>query len=200
MQDFTDALGAVEREVVTGDEHVTVRMRRVFDTSVEDVWEAITDAGRLARWFQPVNGDLREGGRFEFKDGSSGEVLRCERPSLLKVSYGGPTSVVEVRLAADGSGAKLTLEHSVPLEFAGSGAGALFAGPGWDVAFLALGLHLAGEFPAEDDPAAWESSIEVQRYSRKVIDAWGEAASATATPEEIEGAKQAALAQFTPDL
>jgi uncharacterized protein YndB with AHSA1/START domain len=198
--DFSEALGAVDREVVRGDDQITLRMRRRYDGSAADVWDAITTADRLARWFAPVSGDLREGGKFEVKDQAAGSILRCDPPRLLKVTYGGEASIVEVRLEADGDATALTLEHSVPLEFAGSGAGALFAGPGWDVAFLALGLHLAGEFPGEDDPAAWESTIEVQRYSRQVIDAWAEAASATATPEEIEGAKQAAQAQFTPDL
>jgi uncharacterized protein YndB with AHSA1/START domain len=196
--DFSEALGAVDREVVRGDDQITLRMRRRYDGSAADVWDAITTADRLARWFAPVSGDLREGGKFEVKDQAAGSILRCDPPRLLKVTYGGEASIVEVRLEADGDATALTLEHSVPLEFAGSGAGALYAGPGWDVAFLGLGLYLADQ--EVGDPAAWEGSLDVQRYSQQVIDAWAEAASGTATEEEIAGAVQVARAQFCPDL
>jgi uncharacterized protein YndB with AHSA1/START domain len=198
MVDFTDALGAVEREVIQSDDQIVVRMRRRYDYDVQDVWNAITDAGRLSRWFAPLSGDLREGGKFEVEGQASGEILRCEPPSLLKVTYGGETSLVEVRLEAAGSGTALTLRHSVPLEFAGGAAGALYAGPGWDVAFLGLGLHLSGENVG--DPVAWENTLDVQRYNAKVIDAWAEVAARTASQEEIDAAVAVARGQFTPDL
>ena len=66
------------------------------------------------------------------------------------------------------------------------------------MAFLGLGLYLAGE--GVEDPAAWEGSLDVQRYSTKVIDAWAEVVSGSAGQEEIAAATQAARAQFTPDL
>ena len=56
---------------------------------------------------------------------------------------------------------------------AGSGAGALYVGPGWDGAFLALDLFLRGEV-AES--------------------------SSTATSDEIAAATEVSLAQFAPDL
>jgi uncharacterized protein YndB with AHSA1/START domain len=198
MTDFSDALGTVEREVIRGEEHVTVRMRRSYDASTEDVWSAITEPDRLRRWFLPLSGDLREGGKYELEGKASGEILRCRPPRFLKVTWMSEVSLVELRLEDDEEGTALTLEHSVPLEMAGSGAGALFPGPGWDVAFLGLGLYLSGE--TVDDPQAWESTLDVQRYNALVIEAWAEAASATATPEEIEGAKAAAKAHYTPDL
>ena len=51
-----------------------------------------------------------------------------------------------------------------------SGAGALYVGPGWDVAVLGLALFLRGE--PVGDPVAWEGTPEVQRYSAATIDAW----------------------------
>ena len=39
-----------------------VRMEDRFDTAIDDLWSALTDPGRLARWFGQVEGDLRPGG------------------------------------------------------------------------------------------------------------------------------------------
>src|SRR5262245_18019672 len=46
-----------------GDEGA-VRMEDRFDTDVDDVWSALTDPGRLARWLGEFEGDLRPGGEF----------------------------------------------------------------------------------------------------------------------------------------
>ncbi|MFI0352364.1 SRPBCC family protein [Actinomadura sp. 9N407] len=196
--DFADALGAVRREVVRDEETVVVRMRRSYATPIEDLWDAITDATRLSRWFLPIEGELRAGGSFQFKDNAGGEILRCEPPGLLQVSYGGETSLVEVRLTSEEKGTELVLEHSVPLELAGNAAGALYVGPGWDIAFLGLGLHLDGEVVA--DPVAWENSLPVQRYALRTVDAWAEAASGAATAEEIGQAAGVSRSQFAPEV
>ena len=39
-----------------------VRIEDRYDTDIDDLWSAITDPGRLARWFGQVEGDLRPGG------------------------------------------------------------------------------------------------------------------------------------------
>src|SRR5918993_5830445 len=86
---------------------------RIFDTEVDDLWEAITTPQRLARWFLPVEGDLKLGGRYQLKGNAGGTITRCERPEALDVTWEfmGGTSWVSVRLAPDGSKARLTLEH-----------------------------------------------------------------------------------------
>jgi len=47
---------------------------RIYSSTPEDVWEAVTDAERLARWMAPYRGDLRLGGRWEALD-SEGSVF-----------------------------------------------------------------------------------------------------------------------------
>lgn len=83
---------------------------------------------------------------------------------------------------------------------AGSGAGALYVGPGWDGALMALGLFLDGK--VVDDPVAAASSPEAQQFSRESVQAWTATiqASGTAGPEEIAAAVEASLAQFAPDI
>ena len=205
MKDILDELGAtsrgVRRQRTDGTEEVVVVIRRTYDAAVEDVWAAVTDPGRLRRWLLPVSGDLRVGGTFQLEGNAGGEIRRCEAPHRLSVTWGMESSVVDVRLSADGGERTvLDLEHSVPLEIAGSGAGALYVGPGWDVTVHGLADFLAGV--VVDDPAAWEGTLEGQRFSARSIAAWTEAIGAgdTATADEIAVAAEVARAQFTPDL
>ena len=204
MKDLIDELAAAGRSVARrpGDDGdlVSVAVRRTYPHAADDVWDAVTDPERLARWFAPVSGDLRPGGTFQVEGNAGGEVLACEPPWLLRVSEGAPESTVSVRPTADGDEATtLELEHTVPVAFAGSGAGALFVGPGWDVAVLGLALHLRGGL--DGDPAAWEASAEVVRYNAATVDAWARTvtASGTATADEVAGGVAAARAQFVPD-
>ncbi len=203
MKDLIDELGAatraVERRPGDDGELVSVAVGRTYPYGVDDVWDAVTDPERLARWFAPVSGDLRPGGSFQVEGNAGGEVLDCEPPRLLRVSWGAPESRVTVRLTADGDATTLELEHTVPVALAGSGAGAFFVGPGWDVAVLGLALHLRGGL--DGDPAAWEASPEVVRYNAATVDAWAETvtASGTATADEVAGGVAAARAQFVPD-
>jgi uncharacterized protein YndB with AHSA1/START domain len=204
MIDIARQLAAIHRDVSRrqddGGEVVGVVLRRRYDAAVEDVWDAVTDPDRVKRWFLPVSGDLREGGTFQLEGNAGGDILKCEPPRLLKVTFGGPTSLVELRLSADGDGHTLfELEHTVPIEIAGSGAGALFVGPGWDGLLLGLDLFVRGE--VVDDPVAAANSPEGQEFSRQSAHAWAAAieASGTASPEEIAGATAASLAHFAPD-
>lgn len=41
-----------------------VRVESRFDTDVDDLWSAVTEPHRLARWLGEVKGDLRRGGQF----------------------------------------------------------------------------------------------------------------------------------------
>ncbi|GAA3507720.1 uncharacterized protein YndB with AHSA1/START domain [Streptosporangium album] len=205
MIDIISRLNAVQREVgkrSTADgEDISVLLRRSYDAPIEDVWDALTDPDRMKRWFLPISGDLRVGGRFQLEGNAGGEILHCEPPRLLKVTFGSESSLVELRLTPEGEGTTiLELDHTVPVEMAGSGAGALFSGPGWDGAFLGLGLFLQGE--VSEDPVAAANSLEVQEFSRQSIHLWAAVieASGTATTAEIAPAVEASLAGFAPDL
>ncbi|MEU4540147.1 SRPBCC family protein [Streptosporangium sp. NPDC023825] len=205
MIDIIDQINAVNREVGSrsaGDgEGIGVLLRRRYDAPIEDVWEALTDPDRMKRWFLPVSGDLRVGGDFQLEGNAGGRILRCEPPRLLKVTFGAETSLVELRLSPDGEDATtFELEHTVPLEMAGSGAGALYVGPGWDGALMSLGLFVVGE--AGGDPVAAANSPEGQEFSRQSVHAWIAAveASGTAGAAEIAAAAEVSMAQFAPDV
>lgn len=126
--------------------------------------------------------------------------MACEPPRHLLVTFGGESSIVDLQLSGDGEQALLKLTHSVPLELAGSTAGALYVGPGWDGALLGIALYLAGE--VSGDPVAAANSPEVQDFNVRSIQEWIAAAEAsgTADADAIAAAQQAALAQYAPDL
>ena len=71
-----------------------VRMEDRFDTDIDDVWSALTDPARLARWYGEVEGDLRLGGEYRarlFSSGweGTGRVEVCEPPQRLLVRHQG---------------------------------------------------------------------------------------------------------------
>jgi uncharacterized protein YndB with AHSA1/START domain len=199
MFDLLEELAALHRQVRRDDRDglVAVVVSRSYDAEVTDVWEALTDPERLPRWFYPVSGDLRVGGGFQLEGHAGGEIRRCDPPRLLQVTFGGPESVVDVRLVATADGTTVELTHTVPLALAGSGAGALFVGPGWDGALLALGRHLRGELLG--DPLRAANSAAMVRFNQGSIERWAEVVETTgsASSEELGGAREAAVAQYT---
>lgn len=164
--------------VATG-EGRSVLLRRRYPVPIADVWSACTSRDRLARWFGQVDGDLRLGGAFQVKDNAGGEVMVCEEPRLLKVTWAlGPGMVteVELRLVPDGDGTTLELEHSTPADVLdelvrsyGPG-GTIGVGVGWDLALVELDLFLNG---TTFDPVTWEDTPEAREFATRACHAWG---------------------------
>jgi hypothetical protein len=74
--DIGSILGSVTRTVrrldKDGKPASTVTLTRLYDTNVGDLWDALTNAERLPRWFLPIEGDLKLGGAVS----AQGECLR----------------------------------------------------------------------------------------------------------------------------
>jgi uncharacterized protein YndB with AHSA1/START domain len=111
-----------------------VRMEDRFDTDIDDLWSALTDPGRLARWLGEVEGDLRLGGEFRAHFLASGwegtgRVEACEPPRRLLVLTEQPGQAgehaIEVTLTAAGDQTILAWEErGMPLDLlAAYGAG-----------------------------------------------------------------------------
>src|SRR5262249_19170576 len=167
--DFLRYIGAVTRELQNRDHQG--RPARVlvascaYDTVIGDVWDAITNPERIPRWFLPVSGDLRLGGRYQLEGNAGGQITACEPPRSLDLTweFGGQVSWVNVRLSelSDG-GTNLRLEHiaQVPEEFWNQyGPGAV--GVGWDLTMLGLGLHLETNTTLDPRQAALWPTTEV---------------------------------------
>ena len=179
---------------------------RSYDTTVDDLWNAITTPERLARWFMPVEGDLKLGGRYQLKGNAGGTITRCERPTALDVTWEamGATSWVNVRLAPDGSKARLTLEHIAHKDGIGEehlkqfGPGAV--GIGWDLGLFGLERHVLNPAAPRDQQwvEAWLVSSEGKRFMRASGDAWGAAhAESGENPDEARAKAERTIAAYT---
>lgn len=188
--DIGKHIGAVTREVVSGErdgkETKIVVAGRGFDSDIADTWDALTNAERIPRWFSPVSGDLRLGGRYQIQGNAGGTILICEPPRLLELSweFGGGVSWVRVTLDEPEPGrTRLHLEHIAypDAEFVkfwdqfGPGA----VGVGWDLSLLGLAEHLQSGWdkPPETD-TEW---IRTDNYKGFVIgcsNGWRDAAIA----------------------
>ena len=87
MTDRVSPKSRIKGTLLTADGKGIVRMEDRYDTSIEDLWSALTDPQRLARWVAEVSGDLRPGGdlRASFTSGweGAGRLDECEPPRRL---------------------------------------------------------------------------------------------------------------------
>lgn len=208
MSEIVDRINLVHREagtrrVETG-EAGTVLLRRTYDAGIADVWDAVTDPERLGRWFLPVTGEFKVGGRYQLEGNAGGEILECVEPERLRVSWlFGPDpgfGEVEVRLTAEGEERTVfELEHVavVPDEFRDRfGPGAV--GVGWDLMFLGLGMHLAGAGMTKEEAEVWQTSSEAKEYTTRSGEAWGAAYAASgADPETVAATTAATIGFYT---
>ena len=201
MIDILEHINAVQREVSRTGETVTVRMRRTYQAEPEELWDALTDPERMRRWFWPVTGDFKVGGSFQLEQNAGGEILECEPPKRFKVTFGGPTSLLELRLLpGSGSSTELELEHSMSEAPAPGGSGALWVGPGWDGGLLGLALYVDGDLPEDNNPVELAESPEVLQFNEKSVRAWIESIRSSGTTEEkdLTEAAKISMAQFAP--
>lgn len=198
-------LGAVVREVASRDHGGrparVVIATRSYDTTIADLWDALTSAERIPRWFLPVSGDLRLGGRYQLAGNAGGEITRCEPPRLLAVTweYGGGVSWLTVTLQPDAAGGtQLELEHIAHVEdelWDRFGPGAV--GVGWDLALMGLARYLtSGAAVDRSEAQAWSASKDGKDFMRRSSQEWGEASTRAGTAESAASAAAARTSAF----
>ncbi len=211
MIDIVRQIEATHREVGEGRIAAgvgrAVRLQREYDAPIDEVWDAVTNPARIRRWFLPISGDFRVGGRYQLEGNAGGEIVACERPNRLQLTwvYGmaaSPEDVseVEIRLSSlSEERTRFELEHTavVPEDrWAEFGPGAV--GVGWDGGVLGLALHLQGG--SIDDPIAWQMSAEGREFFTRSSVAWGEANRASgADPDAVARAVANTTAFYAPD-
>lgn len=191
MVDVQRQLDAVTREIA--DEEVDGFPARVqtlaqtYPSPIDDVWDAVTSADRIARWFQPISGDLLPGGRYQIEGNAGGEVQECTPPTggvahyRVTWEYGGGVTWLTVRLTAEGEDAtRFELEHLARTDDVPAGFWDLYGpgatGVGWDGGLLGLALYLSGGGgPTPAEAEAWAFTDEGRAFYRGAADAWGAA-------------------------
>jgi uncharacterized protein YndB with AHSA1/START domain len=178
-----------------------VTITRTYDGEVADVWDALTDAERIPRWFLPIEGDLRLGGHYQLEGNAGGTITACDPPRSFAATWemGGQVSWIEVTLEPDGDRTRFRLEHVAPVDDHWGEYGPGAVGIGWELGLLGLSLHLASGDTV--DPAAfmaWTGSDDGRRYMTASSDAWAEADAASGTdPAEARARGDRTLAAYT---
>jgi uncharacterized protein YndB with AHSA1/START domain len=160
MTSYARGGGRILGSLRSNDGEGIVRMEDRFDTDMDDVWSALTDPSRLARWYGEVEGDLRLGGEYRarlFSSGweGTGRVEACEPPKRLLVRIKDADEpeegVIEVTLTADGDQTIVVWEErGMPLDFVSA------YGAGVQLHVEDLADHLAGRERRDDAKARWD--------------------------------------------
>jgi uncharacterized protein YndB with AHSA1/START domain len=143
-----------------------VRMEDRIGTHIDDLWSALTDPSRLARWYGEIEGDLSVGGEYRarlFASGweGTGRVEACEPPRRLLVTIKDADEpgegVIEVTLAADGDQTIVVWEErGMPLDYLAA------FGAGIQVHVEDLAAYLAGR-ERVDSKARWDELMPAYR-------------------------------------
>src|SRR5690349_22266455 len=106
------------RELAAGEARV-ITISQAYEGSLDDVWDACTNAERIPRWFLPVTGDLRLGGRYQLEGNAGGTIEACDAPHSFKATweFGDAVTWIEVVLSPDpAGGTRFELHHTATLE------------------------------------------------------------------------------------
>lgn len=186
-------LATIDRKVTSSERDgrgtVVVQAARTYATDALDLWDAVTNPERIARWFLPVSGDLRLGGRYKLEGNAEGTIEECSEPERLALTweFNGGMSWVRVRLVPLADGTRLELEHeSEPYPGFTDTFGPGAVGVGWDLGLVGLAEHL--DDPTLDTPLEmrpdWAGSPKSLAAYRASSDAWGRADIAFGTPND----------------
>ncbi len=112
---MTENLGTLSSEGGTR----SVRFVRVFDVSVEELWDAITDPDRIARWMrtEQMTFERHVGGAVRYRWGGTDEAIGTVKvfdpPHAVEYTWreGSESSIVRFELRPLAQGVELTLHH-----------------------------------------------------------------------------------------
>jgi uncharacterized protein YndB with AHSA1/START domain len=177
--DLASVLGAVTRSVRNfekdGKPAAAVTLTRLYDTDAEDLWDALTNAKRIPRWFLPVEGELKLGGKYQLKGNAGGTITACTPPAHFAATweFGGGVSWIDVKVTADRGKARMTLEHTAIIEDHWNQFGPGAVGIGWDLAVMGLAQHLAtGVSPDHEAAEAWMGSPNGKAFMSESGEFW----------------------------
>jgi uncharacterized protein YndB with AHSA1/START domain len=207
MIDVAHQINAVARRVGSrtleaGEARVVV-VSQSYAATVDELWDACTNPERIPRWFLPVSGDLRLGGRYQLEGNAGGTITECEPPHRFAATweFGEATTWIEVRVTDAGDGrARLELEHLALVDAHWDEFGPGAVGIGWDLSVMGLALHMASGGEPVDSAAvmAWTTSADGLEFMALSNDAWRDADIAAGTDPKVAGpAADRTLAAYT---
>lgn len=196
--DGATQLAAVTRSVrmqeLDGHDGVVITLTQTFAAKRSSLWSAATDISRLAQWFAPVDGSLRQGGTYQIQDNAHGHITGCHAPDAFTATweYDGEHSHIEAHFVkVDEAHATLTLEHHSPTDeetWPKFGVGA--TGIGWDLSFASLAHHLETGASVPLETTSWVQSKDASSFLVLSAEAWADASIAAGSDEADARAAQ----------
>ena len=163
------------RQIQAGHALMVVMVRQIGHP-IGEVWSALSEPARLGEWLAQPEGDLRRGGNYSLPDGSHGEILRCDPPRLLTVSWireKAAPAELEFHLTAEDSRTRVELLYaSVRKGFAvtaAPGGGIWTGGAGWEFFLDMLEQFLDGQIP--EKPPGLMPDLEVEGELEELFEA-----------------------------
>ena len=203
--DVEGNLAAVERSVSflerNGRAASVVSLSRTYETTVEDLWDAVTNVERIPKWFAPVSGTPELGGHYAIEGNASGMITECERLSHFSLTweFAGDLSWVGVRLTEGVEGRpRLALTHTALLSPHWDEYGAGAVGVGWEMGFLGLALHIADPATFKPDHMEFVTSSDGRAFITGSSEGWVKAAiEGGEEPEKARAAGRRTSAFYT---
>ncbi|WP_181772313.1 SRPBCC family protein [Amycolatopsis pittospori] len=120
-------------------EETLIELRREYPDPIDDVWSALTESDRTARWIGTWTGEPGVGNTImllmtaeEGSEPAPGVIRECDPPKRLVMDLENPSEPttwrVELTLTPQGSGTVLDFVHRMPK-------------PDWDTSDIAKGWH-----------------------------------------------------------
>ena len=191
--DVESNLAEVERSVAflerERQQASAVTLSRTYATTVDDLWDAVTNAERFPKWFATVSGELEPGGQYQVEGNASGRITACQRLShfALTWEFAGDVSWVDVRITDEGTGARISLTHTAILSPHWDRYGPGAVGVGWEMATLGLAFHIADPDAPDPDIVAFATSRDGMAFIAGSSEGWEQAAVAAGTDAEVAG-------------
>lgn len=182
-----------------------VALTESFDVTVGKLWDLTTTKENIPKWFLPISGELRLGGRYQLEGNAGGRIESCNAPERFAATWesGGEASWIEVayRRTSDAK-SELELKHIAHIDadqWAEYGPGAV--GIGWDMALMGLATHVKTGEPVDPHAgAAWAGSDDGVEFMRRSSDVWRAANVAAGTEDNAaSAAADRVLAAYTSD-
>jgi len=205
MIDVDQQISAVRRTVgdrtLEAGEARVVTISQSYATDAADLWDACTSIDRIPRWFLPITGDLRVGGRYELDGNANGTVLTCDPPREFTATweFGGGVSWIEVRIFDEGAQrSRFELQHIAHVDDHWEQFGPGAVGMGYDGALVGLSVHLSTGATVEPSAGQeWTASADGRRFTRESGEAWYAAnVAGGADPEWARDAADRCIAAY----
>ena len=205
--DFSSIATNIQREVhaITKDGKSlrSVTLSCDLKTVIDPLWVAITHKDVLEKWFQPVTGELKLGGRFQIQDNAAGSVVSCQSGESYSITweFAGDVSWVDVSLVAlEHSSVRLSIAHTMNFSEHWTHYGPGATGVGWELSLYGLAFFLLHPDEQKFDEMEFVSSQLGKSTIEQSSEGWTQADITSGTPaEHAQQAAHRTVAFYTGD-